>query len=75
MGISQLQYTDNNSPRNIFIVGVGLYLVRGPCSWAPYAHTRALQCCVLCCIARASCSETVGCPLIAIDLTAMSSHH
>ena len=31
VGISQLQYTDNNSPRNIFIVGVGLYLVRGPC--------------------------------------------
>ncbi|KAK9835389.1 hypothetical protein WJX81_006828 [Elliptochloris bilobata] len=26
VGISQLQFTDNNSPRNSFIVGVGLYL-------------------------------------------------
>lgn len=28
VGISQLQFTDANSPRNIFIVGLGLYLVR-----------------------------------------------
>jgi len=28
VGISQLQFTDANSPRNIFIVGIGLYLVR-----------------------------------------------
>jgi nucleobase transporter 1/2 len=26
VGISQLQFTDQNSPRNIFIVGLGLYL-------------------------------------------------
>ncbi len=26
VGISQLQFTDMNSPRNIFITGLGLYL-------------------------------------------------
>lgn len=55
MGISQLQYTDSNSPRNIFIVGVGLYLVRGPCFEALNARTRALQSFVSCCTATASC--------------------
>lgn len=26
VGLSQMQYTDQNSPRNIFILGFGLYM-------------------------------------------------
>ena len=74
MGISQLQYTDNNSPRNIFIVGVGLYLVRRPCFQPPECLQLALRCCVSCCTARASCLKTARCPSVGLNRTIVSFH-